>query len=231
MGCEALCTRICIMVAGQLKCIGSGQHLKARFGRSFTMEIALELPSEEQKQALQQNIFQLINNTSMPPLMGSPRSPRSPTKEEVELTEVTTTDKQPMEFADPAVAPKVVVYAQKSRPKIKHSKSRALLQNTSLAPLFQGNAEGMDRMPQQLNVQTRFPWFHASFVNTPYGGLERNMTARDAGIFMVERERVLCLKGFMQQHFPDAVLKEEFGNTLRYQTPNIDASGLRRELA
>ena len=35
--CEALCTKLVIMVNGQLKCIGSIQHLKSRFGRGYTL--------------------------------------------------------------------------------------------------------------------------------------------------------------------------------------------------
>ncbi|PIK50489.1 ATP-binding cassette transporter subfamily A [Apostichopus japonicus] len=35
--CEALCTRLAIMVNGQFKCLGSVQHLKSRFGRGYTM--------------------------------------------------------------------------------------------------------------------------------------------------------------------------------------------------
>ena len=30
--CEALCTRLAIMVNGQFKCLGSAQHLKSKFG-------------------------------------------------------------------------------------------------------------------------------------------------------------------------------------------------------
>ncbi|CAN0211427.1 unnamed protein product, partial [Ascophyllum nodosum] len=30
--CEALCQRIGIMVGGRLRCLGSSQHLKTRFG-------------------------------------------------------------------------------------------------------------------------------------------------------------------------------------------------------
>ena len=30
--CEALCTRLAIMVNGQFQCIGSVQHIKSRFG-------------------------------------------------------------------------------------------------------------------------------------------------------------------------------------------------------
>ena len=35
--CEALCTRLAIMVNGQFKCLGSQQHLKTRFGEGFTV--------------------------------------------------------------------------------------------------------------------------------------------------------------------------------------------------
>ncbi|XP_070581084.1 phospholipid-transporting ATPase ABCA3-like isoform X2 [Ptychodera flava] len=35
--CEALCTRLAIMVNGQLKCLGSPQHLKFRFGKGYTV--------------------------------------------------------------------------------------------------------------------------------------------------------------------------------------------------
>ncbi|KAI9562460.1 hypothetical protein GHT06_009893 [Daphnia sinensis] len=35
--CEALCTRIAIMVNGQFKCLGSSQHLKSKFGQGYTL--------------------------------------------------------------------------------------------------------------------------------------------------------------------------------------------------
>jgi len=37
--CEALCTRIGIMTAGRLRCIGSNQHLKSKFGAEYQIEI------------------------------------------------------------------------------------------------------------------------------------------------------------------------------------------------
>merc|ERR1719195_1338938 len=37
--CEALCTRLAIMVNGQFKCLGSTQHLKSRFGKGYTLMI------------------------------------------------------------------------------------------------------------------------------------------------------------------------------------------------
>ena len=35
--CEALCTRLAIMVNGQFKCLGSAQHLKNKFGQGYTL--------------------------------------------------------------------------------------------------------------------------------------------------------------------------------------------------
>lgn len=44
---EALCTRIGIMVNGQLRCLGTSQHLKNRFGQGFELEIMTDLPARE----------------------------------------------------------------------------------------------------------------------------------------------------------------------------------------
>jgi len=35
--CEALCTRLAIMVNGRFKCLGSAQHLKSKFGQGYTL--------------------------------------------------------------------------------------------------------------------------------------------------------------------------------------------------
>uniref|UniRef100_A0A8C0T7Q6 ABC transporter domain-containing protein n=1 Tax=Canis lupus familiaris TaxID=9615 RepID=A0A8C0T7Q6_CANLF len=35
--CEALCTRLAIMVEGQFKCLGSPQHLKSKFGSGYSL--------------------------------------------------------------------------------------------------------------------------------------------------------------------------------------------------
>lgn len=47
--CEALCTRLAIMVNGQFKCLGSVQHLKNKFSKGLTLVIkcttTIELPS------------------------------------------------------------------------------------------------------------------------------------------------------------------------------------------
>nr|XP_054748655.1 phospholipid-transporting ATPase ABCA3-like [Lytechinus pictus] len=43
--CEALCTRLAIMVNGQFKCLGSTQHLKSRFGTGYTLIIKTSTPA------------------------------------------------------------------------------------------------------------------------------------------------------------------------------------------
>ena len=48
--CEALCTRIGIMVNGEFKALGSLQHLKNKFGKGYTLEI--QLGSEGDRDAL-----------------------------------------------------------------------------------------------------------------------------------------------------------------------------------
>ncbi|CAM9541397.1 unnamed protein product [Ascophyllum nodosum] len=46
--CEALCQRIGIMVGGRLRCLGSSQHLKTRFGKGFQLEARVAaIPHEE----------------------------------------------------------------------------------------------------------------------------------------------------------------------------------------
>jgi ABC-type uncharacterized transport system ATPase subunit len=40
--CEALCTRLVIMVNGEFKCLGSPQHLKSKFGNGYKLTIRLK---------------------------------------------------------------------------------------------------------------------------------------------------------------------------------------------
>lgn len=55
--CEALCSRLVIMVNGRLCCLGSSQHLKNKFAQGFTLIIKI------QRRQLQQN-FQMQNTVS-----------------------------------------------------------------------------------------------------------------------------------------------------------------------
>jgi ABC-type proline/glycine betaine transport system ATPase subunit len=47
--CEALCTRLVIMVNGQFKCLGSPQHLKRKFGNGY--KLAVRIYNENDKEA------------------------------------------------------------------------------------------------------------------------------------------------------------------------------------
>ena len=60
--CEALCSRIGIMVNGQLKCLGSGQHLKAKFGDGYTAIVKLHADMDSMQ--LQTNkMMQFVEDT------------------------------------------------------------------------------------------------------------------------------------------------------------------------
>lgn len=37
--CEAVCDRLGIMVGGRLRCIGTSQHLKEKFGGGYSVEV------------------------------------------------------------------------------------------------------------------------------------------------------------------------------------------------
>uniref|UniRef100_A0A7M4E189 ATP binding cassette subfamily A member 3 n=1 Tax=Crocodylus porosus TaxID=8502 RepID=A0A7M4E189_CROPO len=49
--CEALCTRLAIMVNGQFKCLGSPQHLKSKFGSGYTLLAKMQVDEEGELQA------------------------------------------------------------------------------------------------------------------------------------------------------------------------------------
>jgi ABC-type uncharacterized transport system ATPase subunit len=40
--CEALCNRIGIMVGGRLRCLGSPQHIKNKFGTGWQLDVCVE---------------------------------------------------------------------------------------------------------------------------------------------------------------------------------------------
>ena len=44
---QALCQRIGILVKGELKCLGSSQHLKTRFGRGFQIQLNVGSTADE----------------------------------------------------------------------------------------------------------------------------------------------------------------------------------------
>ncbi|XP_041829465.1 ATP-binding cassette sub-family A member 5 [Melanotaenia boesemani] len=59
---EAVCDRVAIMVSGQLRCIGSIQHLKGKYGRGYSLEVKLreELMGLRQVALLHKGILQIF---------------------------------------------------------------------------------------------------------------------------------------------------------------------------
>lgn len=51
--CEALCTRLAVMVNGQFKCLGSPQHLKSKFGSGYTLLAKMHIETELEDRDLQ----------------------------------------------------------------------------------------------------------------------------------------------------------------------------------
>ncbi|KAL7377816.1 hypothetical protein ABVT39_004728 [Epinephelus coioides] len=51
--CEALCTRLAVMVNGQFKCLGSPQHLKSKFGSGYTLLAKVHIEAELEDSDLQ----------------------------------------------------------------------------------------------------------------------------------------------------------------------------------
>jgi ABC-type multidrug transport system ATPase subunit len=45
--CEALCNKLAIMVNGKLKCFGSIQHLKNKFGKGYSLILKTRLNEED----------------------------------------------------------------------------------------------------------------------------------------------------------------------------------------
>ncbi len=63
--CEALCTRIGIMVGGVLRCLGSAQRLRARYGHGFQIEIGLVLPTAEETLSKEKELFDLLGKKTV----------------------------------------------------------------------------------------------------------------------------------------------------------------------
>lgn len=60
--CEALCTKIGIMVSGEFKCLGSVQHLKNKYSKGFVLTIKMGKDDEQLMMNVQNRVrdaFQL----------------------------------------------------------------------------------------------------------------------------------------------------------------------------
>ena len=58
--CEALCTRMAIMVNGKFKCLGSTQHLKDKFGKGYTLIVKVRTPGRNEVVNINEKISRLI---------------------------------------------------------------------------------------------------------------------------------------------------------------------------
>ncbi|KAM4663281.1 cholesterol transporter ABCA5 isoform 1-T2 [Discoglossus pictus] len=62
---EAICDRVAIIVSGQLRYIGSVQHLKSKFGRHYSLDMKLETEAGVQKlEHLHKEILEIFPNAS-----------------------------------------------------------------------------------------------------------------------------------------------------------------------
>jgi len=59
--CEALCTRIGIMVGGMLRCLGSGQRLRSKYGHGYQIEVGLVNFSPEQIEEKASQLLALLS--------------------------------------------------------------------------------------------------------------------------------------------------------------------------
>ncbi|KAJ0400796.1 hypothetical protein ATCC90586_008083 [Pythium insidiosum] len=54
---EALCSRVGIMVGGRLRCLGSVQHLKSRFGDGLVLDVKMSAPQPHELEEVMERIF------------------------------------------------------------------------------------------------------------------------------------------------------------------------------
>merc|ERR1712130_793658 len=59
--CEALCHRLGIMVKGQLRCLGTPQHLKSKFGKGYQLDLTLDDDEEKTFLSVQQELSTLFD--------------------------------------------------------------------------------------------------------------------------------------------------------------------------
>ena len=67
--CEALCTRLVIMVNGQFRCLGATQHLKSKFGEGYSLICKVRgstpVETEQRLQALMNHIAATFPNSTV----------------------------------------------------------------------------------------------------------------------------------------------------------------------
>jgi ATP-binding cassette subfamily A (ABC1) protein 3 len=61
--CEALCTRVGIMVGGVLRCLGSSQRLKSKYGLGYQIELSLNIPTSGEIDEKSRSIVASLNGS------------------------------------------------------------------------------------------------------------------------------------------------------------------------
>ena len=62
--CEALCNRIGIMVSGVLRCLGSAQRLRSKYGTGYQIEIGTALPTVHEVESMTTRVLSALNITT-----------------------------------------------------------------------------------------------------------------------------------------------------------------------
>ena len=61
--CEALSTKLGIMVNGQFKCLGNVQHLKSKFGKGYTLILKRKKELNDDVSKIEQFVTTKINHS------------------------------------------------------------------------------------------------------------------------------------------------------------------------
>ena len=61
--CEALCTRLAIMVNGEFKCLGSTQHLKNKFGEGYSLMAKITGHDQQELEHNTQRLMEFIEES------------------------------------------------------------------------------------------------------------------------------------------------------------------------
>ena len=59
--CEALCHRLGIMVKGQLRCLGTPQHLKSKFGKGYQLDLTLDDETRKTAMSVESELVTVFN--------------------------------------------------------------------------------------------------------------------------------------------------------------------------
>ena len=62
---EALCSRIGIIVKGELQCVGSVQHLKNKYGSGYSLEIKVSGTNTENKNFIKNSVNDLFSDATI----------------------------------------------------------------------------------------------------------------------------------------------------------------------